>query len=95
MASSILEKERDLLDKLSDVLVEREVIEGAQLRRYVDGEEPIPTRDELKAEAEQKASENGQTDQQRLDSGPAIIASGVAEEAGDQVTTELPARPDH
>jgi len=95
MASSILEKERNLLDKLSDVLVEREVIEGAQLRRYVDGEEPIPTRDELKAEAEQKASENGQTDQQRLDSGPAIIASGVAEEAGDQVTTELPARPDH
>ena len=90
-AHSILEKERDLLDKLSDVLIEREVIEGADLRDYVAGEKPIPTKQELREEQEQKQRDNGQGKAQEIKTGPDIIASSpprVLPEA------EIPARPD-
>ncbi|MDP8955845.1 MAG: ATP-dependent zinc metalloprotease FtsH [Actinomycetota bacterium] len=85
-ARGILENERELLDKLSQVLIEREVIEGKQLRRYADGDESIPSKEQLKREAAEKR--NGQQAEDRRASGPAIIPSRAAE------TQELPARPD-
>jgi cell division protease FtsH len=90
-ARSILEKDRDLLDRLAGVLVEREVIEGKQLRRYVDGEEPIPTKDELSKEAEQKREANGQTD--HVPAGPELISPHLTE-AQETEGVHIPARPD-
>jgi cell division protease FtsH len=96
-ALEILGNERDLLDKLSKVLIEREVIEGGELRRYVDGDLPIPTVEELRQEAEKKAEENGQKAEEdgrkrtKDLTGPDIIASAPPESVP---TEEIPARPD-
>ncbi len=90
-ARVILQKDRDLLDKLSDVLIEREVIEGSELRRYADGEQPIPTREDLKKEAEAKAASNGHEKKDDLRAGPDIIASAPSTTPQPQ---EIPARPD-
>jgi cell division protease FtsH len=87
-AREILAKERDLLSKLSIVLIEREVIEGKELRRYVDGDLPIPTREELRQEAEDKR--NGEKTQ-AVPAGPRIIASAASD---DGATAEIPVRPD-
>jgi cell division protease FtsH len=89
-ARVILEKDRDLLRRLSDVLIEREVIEGKELRRFVDGDVPIPSRDELKREAEEKR--NGQDKANEVPTGPDLIASQVSDEAAP--TIEIPVRPD-
>ncbi len=45
-AGEVLEARRDLLDRLSDLLIVQEVIEGRELREYVEGAKPIPTREE-------------------------------------------------
>jgi cell division protease FtsH len=90
-AREILQKERELLDKLSRVLIEREVIEGSDLRKYVDGELPIPTVEDLRREAERKASEDGQDQEDKVPASPDIIASAPPER---RPTQEIPARPD-
>jgi cell division protease FtsH len=96
-ALEILKRDRELLGKLSKVLIEKEVIEGSELRRYVDGELPIPTQEELRQEAQQKASEDGQGDKERRSTetqeitGPDIIASSPPETVP---TREVPRRPD-
>jgi cell division protease FtsH len=60
-AASILVAERELLMKLSKVLMEREVIDGTALKRWVDDETLIPTDEELEKEAEEKRqAANGQ-----------------------------------
>ncbi|HEX2267608.1 MAG TPA: AAA family ATPase, partial [Actinomycetota bacterium] len=81
-ARNILENEQDLLRQLSQVLIEREVIEGKTLRRYADGDEPIPTKEQLERESAEKR--NGQQAAERRPSGPAIIPSRSAE------TQEIP-----
>jgi cell division protease FtsH len=88
-AREILGKERDLLGKLSIVLIEREVIEGKQLRRFVDGDLAIPTRDELRREAEDKR--NGDMASEVL-AGPDIISAAVSDDGAS--TTAIPVRPD-
>ncbi len=92
-ATAILKKDRGLLDRLSVVLIEREVIEGATLRRYVEGEEPIPTREELQQEAESKreAEARGE-EQEKVPAGPDIIASAPPRSAAP--AHGIPARPD-
>jgi cell division protease FtsH len=55
-----LEDDRDLLDRLSEVLIAREVIDGDELRRWVDGEQAIPTIDELQQELQERQTANGQ-----------------------------------
>jgi cell division protease FtsH len=83
-AEQILIADRGLLEKLSDVLIEREVIEGKELLAYVEGRKPIPTGEDLAREAAQRRSENGQKEASSISSGPDIIAS----------QPEIPARPD-
>jgi len=83
-AEEILITDRGLLEKLSDVLIEREVIEGKELLAYIEGRKPIPTGEDLAREAAQRRSENGQKEARSISSGPDIIAS----------QPEIPARPD-
>jgi cell division protease FtsH len=85
----ILTKDRDLLDRLSQVLIAREVMEGKDLKAYVEGTVPIPTPDDLKLELDQKAAENGQVTDE-VKPGPAIIPSAPPTGFGQ----EIPARPD-
>ena len=54
-----LKDDRDLLDRLSEVLIAREVIDGDELRRWVDGEQAIPTIEELEHELEERRTANG------------------------------------
>jgi cell division protease FtsH len=97
-ARSILEKERDLLKQLSGVLIEREVIEGSELRLFVDGERSIPSKEDLQREAEEKrngdkAAEKGNGDKAAdMPTGPAILASNLSDDASS--TAEIPVRPD-
>jgi cell division protease FtsH len=87
-ARVILTKDRRLLDRLSKVLVEREVLDGQELRSYLDGERPIPTDAELKREADQKASDNGHKEPAKVKPGPVIRASAPSK------GEEIPVRPD-
>jgi hypothetical protein len=89
-ARNILQTDRDLLDKLSVVLIEREVVDGDELRRYVEGKASIPTRHELQLEAEQKRSSNGHEGTDEI-TGPDLIASAPSKSVP---TQEVPARPD-
>jgi cell division protease FtsH len=90
-AREILEKDREMLSKLSDVLIEREVIEGAELLRFLNGEEPIPTKEELTREAVLKRNGQGETE---APSGPDIIQSAPTYGPRSDQTEEIPARPD-
>ncbi|HEX9377878.1 MAG TPA: ATP-dependent zinc metalloprotease FtsH [Actinomycetota bacterium] len=63
-ATEILEERRDLLDRLSKLLMASEVIEGKDLMDYVEGSVPIPDPDE--------AARNGQASRVP---GPSITAT--------------------
>ena len=91
-ATEILENDKENLRKLSDVLIEREVIEGAELRRYLDGEKPIPTKEELKRETERKQAEEARNGADKVPAGPEIIMSRAGDSAAP--TQEIPVRPD-
>jgi len=67
-ARKVLEERRELLDRLSDLLIVTEVIEGKALHAYVDGTEPIPTPEEARA----RQAENGE--RERVPSGPDLVA---------------------
>ena len=74
-AMEILNKDRDLLEKLSRLLMAREVIEGSELKRYVDGDLSIPSDEEIDREAAERAKrfleEEAQRERER--SGPDIV----------------------
>jgi cell division protease FtsH len=89
-AYEILERDRELLDKLSDVLIEREVIEGTELREYASGSKPIPNKDELRRETAERASQNGQKTKEEA-SGPDLIASAPPPLLPEP---QIPGRPD-
>ncbi|MGZ4154453.1 MAG: ATP-dependent zinc metalloprotease FtsH, partial [Actinomycetota bacterium] len=76
-ARTALQKRRDLLDRLSDLLMVNEVIDGDELKAYASGDRPIPTRDE----ARQKQAQNGQAEKKNAPTGPDIILHGQ-EDAG-------------
>jgi cell division protease FtsH len=66
-AAEILRERRDLLEKLSKVLIVQEVIDGKDLHDYVEGRKPIPTQEEAEAARDQAPTEQI--------SGPEIIQS--------------------
>ena len=86
-AREILTKDRDLLDQLAKVLMKREVLQGKELRDYVDGKVPIPDAAELQAEADEKRLAEANGHKETAASGPSIIPS--APYGGD-----IPSRPD-
>ena len=69
-AGTALEAKRELLDRLSDLLIVIEVIEGSDLKAYADGDRPIPTPEEARAQL----AANGERERQEALSGPEIIA---------------------
>src|SRR6266540_4714225 len=91
-AKEILENDKENLRKLSDVLIEREVIEGGELRKYLDGDKPIPTKEELKQETEKKQAEEAKDRADKVPAGPEIILSRAKNSAAP--TQEIPVRPD-
>jgi hypothetical protein len=93
-ARVILTKDRRLLERLSKVLIEREVIDGEALRSYLDGEVAIPGDEELKREAEQKTVDNGHKAETKVKPGPAIRPSITPESDPAVSTQEIPVRPD-
>jgi cell division protease FtsH len=66
---SILRDRKDLLDRLSQLLMVREVMEGKDLKAYVEGEEQIPEpgqeRERLKAEREERQRETEENRERR------------------------------
>jgi cell division protease FtsH len=92
-AKEILENDKENLRRLSDVLIEREVIEGAELRQYLDGEKPIPTKEALQQETRQKRDEERKAEEDKVPAGPEIIMSGAGERSAAS-TQEIPVRPD-
>ncbi|MFL5796658.1 MAG: ATP-dependent zinc metalloprotease FtsH [Actinomycetota bacterium] len=66
-ATEILEERREVLDRLSKLLMAREVIEGADLDGYVDGTKPIPEPEEI--------GRNGRDAPTEELTGPSITAS--------------------
>jgi cell division protease FtsH len=71
-ARAALEPKRGLLDRLSELLMAIEVIDGSDLKAYADGSAPIPSVEEAR---QRQISENGSRDRSRQGTGPEIIAS--------------------
>jgi cell division protease FtsH len=97
-AREILQRDRELLSQLSDVLVEREAIDGKELRQFVDGELPIPTRDELVRQGKERREEEERV-KVAQPSGPSIIPAirgdGASSASEPEPSAEqIPARPD-
>jgi cell division protease FtsH len=65
----ILRERKDLLDRLSQLLMVREVMEGKDLKAYVEGDEPIPEpeqeRERLQAEHEERQRETEEKRERR------------------------------
>ena len=92
-AGQILQRDRPMLDSLSRVLMEREVMEGSELSAYLKGEKPIPTDEQLKKEAQIRRSSNGQDDKAKP--GPSITASAPPSSASPSGGPHsIPSRPD-
>jgi cell division protease FtsH len=71
-ARKTLDEKRDLLDRLSDLLMVTEVIDGEELKAYVSGSAPIPTPDEARS----KQAENGERLSDKAPTGPDIVLHG-------------------
>jgi cell division protease FtsH len=67
-AWQVIEAKRAMLDRLAELLIVVEVIEGTDLKAYVEGTKPVPTPDEARAA---QAAANGERER---GSGPEIIA---------------------
>ncbi|HEY3208914.1 MAG TPA: ATP-dependent zinc metalloprotease FtsH, partial [Actinomycetota bacterium] len=91
-AKEILENDKENLRKLSDVLIEREVIEGGELRRYLDGDKPIPTKEELKRETRQRQADEAKERGDKVPADAEVIVSRAGDSAAP--TQEIPVRPD-
>jgi hypothetical protein len=50
-ATEVLTRHEGLLEQLSKILIVDEVIDGPDLQGYFDGSKPIPTPEELEAQA--------------------------------------------
>jgi len=64
-ARKILEERRDLLHRLSKVLLVREVLEGKDLKQYVDGDVEIPSVEEERVKLEAERADREQAEQEQ------------------------------
>jgi cell division protease FtsH len=68
-ARSVLLEHREFLDRMSDLLMATEVIDGKDLKEYFEGKKPIPDREEM----DRIAANNGRLQPQ---TGPDVTVSG-------------------
>jgi hypothetical protein len=66
----VLLEHRDFLDRMSEILIATEVVDGKDLKEYFEGTRPIPTSEEL----ERISANNGR---RQPPSGPEIAISGL------------------
>jgi cell division protease FtsH len=69
-ARTVLLEHRDFLDRMSEILIATEVVDGKDLKEYFEGAKPIPTREQL----DKLVESNGR---QEPPSGPEIAILGV------------------
>jgi cell division protease FtsH len=88
-ARKVLEGQRDLLQRLSELLMVRETLEGSELKAYVEGSKPIPDMDaERERVAVERAEKAEQAEQEKRERAAALAAREA--EAG---TDEMPPAP--
>ncbi len=70
----MLQDRRELLDRLSDLLMVTEVIDGEELKAYASGDRAIPTPEEART----KQAQNGQAEKPAAPAapGPDIVLHG-------------------
>jgi cell division protease FtsH len=56
-ARDILDDRKDLLSRLSELLMVREVLEGRELKEFVEGQEPIPSVEDERARLDAESAE--------------------------------------
>jgi cell division protease FtsH len=86
-AMGILEKKKDLLARLSQLLMVRETLEGSELKAYVDGSRGIP---DLEDERTRLAAERAEQDRKDEEKKAAELA---AAQAAAPATEEVPPQP--
>jgi cell division protease FtsH len=64
-ARKILEEKKDLLSRLSQLLMVRETLEGDELKGYVDGSLPIPDLEEERTRLDAERAEQERKDEQK------------------------------
>jgi cell division protease FtsH len=64
-ARAILEEKRDLLKRLSDLLMVREVLEGDEVSAFVEGSQPIPSIEEERARVDAERTEQKRVDDEK------------------------------
>ena len=72
-ARKVLLEHREFLDRMSDLLMATEVVDGKDLRAYFDGTKPIPTSEELETIA---ANHGRRREEPKPQEGPDIVVSG-------------------
>jgi cell division protease FtsH len=73
-AERILEENRDLLNRLSALLIATEVIDGDELKAYVEGTKPIPDPATIRPALKPESSR----DEDKVPAEPTVVARAVA-----------------
>jgi cell division protease FtsH len=89
-ATSILEERKGLLDRLSELLMVREVLEGKELKEFVDGDREIPPID---AERERVGAEAAERERTAEEERKRTQAARTLPPAGQEPTEEVPPAP--
>jgi cell division protease FtsH len=74
-ATKVLTQHRDLLERLSEVLIVTEVIDGPDLHAYFEGTKPIPTPQELRRDL---GATEAETETAELPTGPDVVVQPPA-----------------
>jgi cell division protease FtsH len=92
-AMEILNNDRELLERLSRILMAREVVEGSDLKKYVDGELPIPSDEEIDREAAERAKRLAEEERIRNERHVAPAGPEIVTNVGDDNGLDLPRFP--
>jgi cell division protease FtsH len=69
-ATNVLSEHRSFLEQMSEILILTEVIDGADLRAYFDGDKPVPSVEDLRRELRGNGS---RSQDQPAPSGPDVV----------------------
>jgi len=77
-AREMLEEKKDLLSRLSQLLMVRETLEGNELKGYVDGSLPIPDLEDERTRLAAERAEQGRRDEEKKAAALAAAAQAAA-----------------